>query len=142
MSFWRRGSHWWGNSMSKGRGNTEFHTLLCLLQTSLLDFFVFSTKRSFIFLQNKTTEWTTTVNGDFTNMQIISSELTAGCSWPLRLTARSGELVDRRLSHSLGRGSGTDSIKLLLSSLILVWWRMISVWVLSRSFKNEKVTLI
>jgi len=57
------------------------------------------------------------------------------------LTVRSGELVERRLSHSLGRGSGTDSIKLLLSSLILVWWRMISVWVLSRSFnKNVKVT--
>lgn len=53
------------------------------------------------------------------------------------LAVRKGELVERRLSHSLGRGSGTDSMKLLFSSLMLVWWRMISVWVLSRSFDKE-----
>lgn len=65
------------------------------------------------------------------------TELTAGCSWPLMLTVRKGELVERRLSHSLGLGSGSDSMKLLLSSLMLVWWRMISVWVLSTSFNNN-----
>lgn len=47
--------------------------------------------------------------------------LTAGCSWPLMLAVRNGELVERRLSHSLGRGSGTDSMKLLFSSLMLEW---------------------
>lgn len=67
--------------------------------------------------------------------------LTAGWNWPLMLAVRKGELVERRLSHSLGRGSGTDSMKLLFSSLMLVWWRMISVWVLSTSFdKNKRVT--
>lgn len=64
--------------------------------------------------------------------------LTAGCTWPLMLTVRNGELVERRLSHSLSRGSGTDSMKLLFSSLMLVWWRMISVWVLSRSYKEKE----
>lgn len=63
--------------------------------------------------------------------------LTAGCSWSLMFTVRNGELVVRRLSHSLGRGSGTDSMKVLFSSLMLLWCRMVSVWVLSRSFNSS-----
>lgn len=68
--------------------------------------------------------------------------LTTACSWPLMLAVQKGRLMERRLSHSLGRDSGTDSMKLLFSSLMLVWWRIISVWVLSTSFnKNVKVSV-
>lgn len=73
---------------------------------------------------------------DLTVHEVVFAALTAGWSWPLMLNLRNGELVERRLSHSLGCGSGTDSMKLLFSSLMLLWWRMISVWVLSRSFKR------
>lgn len=41
--------------------------------------------------------------------------------------------VIRRFSHSLGRGSGVDSMKLRLSSLMLAWCFNKSSWVLSRS---------
>lgn len=62
---------------------------------------------------------------------------TSGCTWPLMLAVRKGDCVDRRLSHSLGRGSGTDSMKLRFSSLMLLWWRIIPDWVLSRSCRCE-----
>lgn len=68
---------------------------------------------------------------------LVFAGLTAGCSLPLMLTVRNGELVERRLSHSLGWGSGTDSMKLLFIWLMLVWWRIISVWVLSKSFNKN-----
>lgn len=45
---------------------------------------------------------------------------------PLKLRVRKGEWVERRLSHSLGRGAGTDSMKLFFSSRILAWCLMIS----------------
>lgn len=75
------------------------------------------------------------LNPTFRNSTLV---LTSGCIWPLMLAVRKGEWVDRRLSHSLGRGSGTDSMKLRLSSLILVWWRMISVCVLSTSWERKR----
>lgn len=52
---------------------------------------------------------------------------------PLTLSVRKGEWVDKRLSHSLGRGSGTDSMKFFFNSLMLAWCFFISSWVLSRS---------
>lgn len=56
---------------------------------------------------------------------------------PLTLRLRKGEWVDRRLSHSLGRGSGTDSMKFFFSSLMLAWCFLISSWVLSRSYQQK-----
>lgn len=52
---------------------------------------------------------------------------------PLTFSVRKGEWVDKRLSHSLGRGSGTDSMKFFFNSLMLAWCFFISSWVLSRS---------
>lgn len=45
--------------------------------------------------------------------------------------------MDKRLSHSLGRGSGTDSMKFFFSSLMLAWCFFISSWVLSRSYQQK-----
>ena len=53
---------------------------------------------------------------------------------PLMLSVRKGEWVDKRLSHSLGRGSGTDSMKFFFSSLMLAWCFLISSWLLSKSY--------
>lgn len=56
---------------------------------------------------------------------------------PLMLRLRKGEWVDKRLSHSLGRGSGTDSMKFFFSSLMLAWCFFISSCVLSRSYQQK-----
>ena len=40
---------------------------------------------------------------------------------PLAPAVRKGECVERRLSHSLGRESGTACMKFLFSSLTLAW---------------------
>lgn len=56
---------------------------------------------------------------------------------PLTLRLRKGEWVDKRLSHSLGRGSGTDSMKFFFNSLMLAWCFLISSWVLSRSYQQK-----
>lgn len=56
---------------------------------------------------------------------------------PLMLRLRKGEWVDKRLSHSLGRGSGTDSMKFFFSSLMLAWCFFISSCVLSRSYQQN-----
>lgn len=53
------------------------------------------------------------------------------------LRLRKGEWVDKRLSHSLGRGSGTDSMKFFFNSLMLAWCFFISSWVLSRSYHQK-----
>lgn len=73
-------------------------------------------------------------------MQKRSSELTPsvlGSGWPLMPRVRNGECVDRRLSHSLCRGSGTASMKFLFSSLMLAWCRSRSSWGLSNSYVSE-----
>ena len=65
--------------------------------------------------------------------------LTLGCSCSLRLALaqRKGELLDRRLSHSLGRAAGSVSIKVLFSSLMLLWCRRVSLCVFSRSCQSS-----
>lgn len=45
--------------------------------------------------------------------------------------------MDKRLSHSLGRDSGTDSMKFFFNSLMLAWCFFISSWVLSRSYHQK-----
>lgn len=60
-----------------------------------------------------------------------------GRGWPLIPRVRKGECVDRRLSHSLGLGSGTASMKFLFSSLMLAWCLSSTSWGLSKSFTEE-----
>lgn len=60
-----------------------------------------------------------------------------GRGWPLIPSVRNGECVDRRLSHSLGLGSGTASMKFFFSLLMLAWCLSRSSWGLLNSYTEE-----